>query len=331
MSGNSCESALVTAPMVSDFARAPGSAPARAASASATASASARTPLAPSSGSAPSGSLERATSASEEGQLELADLELVAVLEPVRVHPLPVDVGAVQRARVVEQPVPAATYERRVLTRDGDVVEEDVGLRRAADRHPLAREREGLAHAPAARADHERAALRRDVADVDRLELARLVVDHVRRGRDVLLRRLGRALEGAALRAVVRPFGDDEAALGAVAGHLRLPGGGRLDVVGGGVAAGEDVRQALHVGARDHVLAALVLLAQPVHELGAQDVDLAVEDAAPVGHLLLLVRELLDEILQLLVRERPQVGEGVHHQSVPLLASYRRLHLSGSS
>src|SRR3954454_12315055 len=235
MSGNSCESALVTAPMVSDFARETGSPPACAASASA----SATTPLVPSSGSAPSGSPVRATSASEEGQLELADLELVAVLEPVRVHALPVHVGAVQRARVVEQPLPAAAHERRVLTRNGDVVEEDVGLRRAPDRHPLAREREGLAHAPAARADHERAALGRDVADVDRLELARLVVDHVRGGRDVLLRRLGRALEGAALRAVVRPFGDDEAALGAVAGHLRLPGGGRLGVVWAGVAPGE--------------------------------------------------------------------------------------------
>src|SRR3954447_15186093 len=219
MSGNSCESALVTAPMVSDFARATGSASTCAGSPSGTA-----TSLAPSSGSAPSGSRVTATSASEEGQLELPDLELVAVLEAVRVHPLAFHVGAVERARVVEQPVAAAAHERRVLARDGDVVEEDVGLRGAPDRHPLARERERLAHAPAARADHERAALGRDVADVDRLELARLVVDHVRRSRDVLLRRLGRALEGAALRAVVRPFGDDEAALEAVAGHLRLPG-----------------------------------------------------------------------------------------------------------
>ena len=90
---------------------------------------------------------------------------------------------------------------------------------------------------------------------------------------------------------------------------------------GGRVAAGQDVGQALDVGARDDLLATLVLLAQPVDELRAEDVDLAVQDPAPVGHLLLLVRELLDEILQLLVRERPQIGEGVHHQSVPLLAS----------
>src|SRR3954466_8613493 len=126
MSGNSWESAFVTAPMVSDLARATGSAPVAAAG-----SPSAATSVAPSSGSAPSGSLVTATSASEERQLELADLELVAVLEPVRVHALPVDVGAVQRARVVEQPLAAAPHERRVLARDGDVVEEDVGLRRA--------------------------------------------------------------------------------------------------------------------------------------------------------------------------------------------------------
>src|SRR4051794_26404765 len=214
MSGNSCESAFVTAPMVSDLARATGSAPGAAA-----ASPSAATSVAPSSGSAPSGSLVTATSAGEEGQLELADLQLVPVLEPVRVHALPVDVGAVERARVVEQPVPAAAHERRVLARDGDVVEEHVGLGRPPDRHPLAGERKGLADAPAPRADDQRAALGGDVADVDGLELARLVVDHVGRGRDVLLLRLWRPLEGAALRAVVRPLGNDEAALRTVAGH----------------------------------------------------------------------------------------------------------------
>src|SRR5690349_8503823 len=219
MSGNSWDSAFVTAPMVSDFARATGSPPGTA-SASGTAAS-----LAPSSGSAPSGSLVTATSAGEEGQLELPDLELVAVLEPVRVHPLAVHVGAVERARVVEQPVAAAAHERRVLAGDGDVVEEDVRLRGAPDRHPLAREREGLPDAPAARADDQRAALGGDVADVDGLELARLVVDHVRRRRHVLLRRLRRALEGTALGAVVGRLGYDEAALRAVARHLSLPAG----------------------------------------------------------------------------------------------------------
>src|SRR5215210_8156184 len=143
MSGNSCDSAFVTAPMVRDFARATGSPPGGAPSASTTS-------LAPSSGSAQSESLVTATSAGEEGQLELADLELVAVVEPVRVHPPAVHVGAVERAGVVEEPVTPAAHERRVLARDRHVVEEHVGLRRAPDRHPLARQGEGLAHAAAA-------------------------------------------------------------------------------------------------------------------------------------------------------------------------------------
>src|SRR5262245_32499411 len=79
-----------------------------------------------------------------------------------------------------------------------------------------------------------------------------------------------------------------------------------------GSAAGEDVGQPLDVGARDDVLTTLVLLAQAVDQLGAQDVDLAVEDPAPVGHLLLLVRELLDEVLELLVREGAEIGKSVH-------------------
>src|SRR5215218_6824775 len=215
MSGNSCDSAFVTAPMVSDFARATGS--------SGCASWAASTSLAPSSGSAPSGSLVTATSAGEEGQLELPDLQLVAVLEALRVHPLAVHVGAVERARVVEQPVAGAAHERRVLARDRHVVEEDVGLGRAPDRHPLASERERLPDPATAGADDQRAALGGDVADVDGLELARLVVDHVRRRRHVLLRRLRGALEGTAFRAVVGRLGYDEAALRAVARHLRLP------------------------------------------------------------------------------------------------------------
>ena len=46
---------------------------------------------------------------------------------------------------------------------------------------------------------------------------------------------------------------------------------------------------------RDHGLAALVLLAQAVDELGAQDVDLAVQDPPLVGDLVLLLGELLDQ------------------------------------
>ena len=79
-----------------------------------------------------------------------------------------------------------------------------------------------------------------------------------------------------------------------------------------GRAAGEDVGQPLDVCAGDHVFAAFVLLAQPVDELGAEDVDLPVQDAPPVGHLLLLISELLDEVLELLIRERAEVRERVH-------------------
>src|SRR5829696_8028820 len=133
MSGNSCESALQTAPIVSDLARATGSACAAAASSTAA------------SGSAPSESLVTAISTGEERQLELADMQLVAILEAMRIDALPVHVGAVERAGVVEEPVPASPHERGVLARDGDVVEEDAGLGRAPDRHLLPRQRERLA------------------------------------------------------------------------------------------------------------------------------------------------------------------------------------------
>jgi len=55
-----------------------------------------------------------------------------------------------------------------------------------------------------------------------------------------------------------------------------------------------------------------VLLTQAIDQLGAQDVDLAVQDAPTVRHLLLLVSELLDEVLELLIGERTEIGEGVH-------------------
>ena len=95
--------------------------------------------------------------------------------------------------------------------------------------------------------------------------------------------------------------------------HASLPRRrGQSLVVRTGRAAGEDVGEPLDVGAGDDVLAALVLLAQAVDELGTQDVDLAVQDAALVGDLELLLGELLDQVLQLLVGEGAEVGEGVH-------------------
>src|SRR5437588_2385426 len=68
----------------------------------------------------------------------------------------------------------------------------------------------------------------------------------------------------------------------------------------------------LDVGAADHGLALLALPPQAVHQLGAQDVDLAVENAALVGDLLLLLRQLVDEALELLVGESAEIGKGFH-------------------
>src|ERR687897_466147 len=82
-------------------------------------------------------------------------------------------------------------------------------------------------------------------------------------------------------------------------------------VVGHSLAA-EDVGELLDISARDHRLALLAPLAQPVDELSAQDVDLAVQDATPVRDLLLLLGEILDQVLQLLIGERSQIRESVH-------------------
>src|SRR3954464_3950347 len=76
--------------------------------------------------------------------------------------------------------------------------------------------------------------------------------------------------------------------------------------------AGEDVGESLDVGAADHGLAFLALTAQPVDELGAKDVDLAVQDASLVRHLLLLLGQLADQVLQILIPERPEIRESVH-------------------
>src|SRR5215208_6375647 len=239
MSGNSCESALQTAPIVRALPGPCGGWPGLR---------SGPTGASPSDGAG--GCSVRVSSAialaREVGQLVLADLQLVAVLEAVGIDPAAVDVGAVERARVVQVPPARAAHELGVVARDRDVVEEDLGVGRAPDHQALAAQRAGLPDPPAARADDERAALGRDVADVDRAQLARGLIDDVRRRRDVVARGLVGALEGAALGTVVRPLTDDEAALWAMTGHSRA-GPGALEVVAAGRPAGEDVRQPLHV------------------------------------------------------------------------------------
>src|SRR5687768_9357926 len=97
-----------------------------------------------------------ATSVLQESELELADLDLVPVGEPVRLDPAPVHVGPVERAEIVDEQAVAAADEQSVVTADGDVVEEDRGVRRPPDAHPLLVEHEGFAGAAAPRADHQR-------------------------------------------------------------------------------------------------------------------------------------------------------------------------------
>jgi hypothetical protein len=57
-------------------------------------------------------------------------------------------------------------------------------------------------------------------------------------------------------------------------------------------------------------------LLQPGDELRAEDVDLPVEDAAAVRDLLLLLRVLVDQALQVLVGERGEIRERFHAGSL---------------
>src|SRR6185503_2797070 len=78
-------------------------------------------------------------------ELVLADLDLVAVREPVRLDPAPVDVRAVQRAQVVDVIAVLPMDKQRVVPRDGDVIQEDGRVGRAADADPLLVDGEALA------------------------------------------------------------------------------------------------------------------------------------------------------------------------------------------
>src|SRR5690606_5679621 len=63
-----------------------------------------------------------------EHQPELADLHLVTVAERRRLHPLPVDVGAVETADVPHRERAAVAVELRVPPRHRHVVQEDVAV-----------------------------------------------------------------------------------------------------------------------------------------------------------------------------------------------------------
>ena len=165
------------------------------------------------------------------GELVLADLELVAVLEPVRLDPAAVHVGAVERAEVVDVEAVAARARaargcaRRSRRRGRP---RPRGCARSSSARPR---REGLAGAAAAGADHQRAALVRRPPRCRPPSARR----SRRPGRSSVVSpascRLGLAQERAALLAVVRALGVDEAALRAVHGppRTRLPPRRRRD------------------------------------------------------------------------------------------------------
>src|ERR671936_1210132 len=143
MSSNSCPRIFATAPMVSALRGREGE------SLDATRLSVSLRAFAPCSVAA------IAISALQVAQLVLADLDLVAVLETVRLDPTPVDVGAVEGAEVVDVETVPAAHDQRVVPGDGDVVEEHRRVRGASDAHAVAVDREALARPPAAGADHE--------------------------------------------------------------------------------------------------------------------------------------------------------------------------------
>src|SRR5215207_1482585 len=149
-----------------------------------------------------------ANSALQVAQLVLADLDLVAVIEPVRLDPAPVHVSPVQRAQVVDVKAVLAPDDESVVSRHRHVVQEHCRVGRAADAHAVAVDREALSGASAAGPDDEgRARL------VDLLVLAGLA-DLVGHRRRVLA--LGAGQVGPALLAVVGALGIYEPALRAV-------------------------------------------------------------------------------------------------------------------
>src|SRR5262245_51182931 len=151
-------------------------------------------------------------------QLELADLDLVTVLESVRLDSPSVDVGAVERAQVVDVEPVLAPDQQSVVARDGHVVQEDPGVGTAPDRDLLVLQGEALPRATTAGADHHRCpGTLDDLVDVDRVHLPGLVdgVGHRRR----LVATLRAREVRTALLAVVRALFVDETALWTVNGH----------------------------------------------------------------------------------------------------------------
>ena len=95
----------------------------------------------------------------EEHEHETTDLQVVEVVQRRGVDPVMVDVGAVERPRVAHVVPVGDTLDRRVTPRDGDVVEEDVGVGMTAESGDVAVEDEAAAGIRAAAHDEHAHAL----------------------------------------------------------------------------------------------------------------------------------------------------------------------------
>src|SRR5262249_51166436 len=89
--------------------------------------------------------------------------------------------------------------------------------------------------------------------------------------------------------------------------------------------AGEDLAQSLDVVALDQRPTLRTILTEPVDQLRPQDVDLAAQDPAAVRDLLFLRGQVVDQLLELLVAHRADVGEGFFLHALLAFLSGERL------
>src|SRR5204863_1026129 len=108
-----------------------------------------------SSGAAAGFRLPESRSSLEEGQPVLADLQLVAVVQLARLDAPAVEERPVQAALVFDEEGAVPLSHDGVAARDGDVVQEDVAVGRAADESLLALDVKRLTGAATARPHHE--------------------------------------------------------------------------------------------------------------------------------------------------------------------------------
>src|SRR5665647_480075 len=82
--------------------------------------------------------------------------------------------------------------------------------------------------------------------------------------------------------------------------------------------AGKDAREPLYVVGGDDGLPLVVLMLEAHHKFGAQDVELAVQDAPAARDLALLGLELGNQSAQVVVGSRDEVDDIVHGASPPV-------------